>query len=293
MARRPLHIPKEFSRFDKRLRQVISLSAKLNDPAFVLRTDANTLRKMIILHTRRISKVRNFFTGSGIDKAISKSQKSFAFKIGSKPSKKIASEIALNVRRENVNLIKGLMDSVGNNLLNKTLSFKKEVKAMASKDVTGARFRIGNKAVNKSAAFELWESKTKEFGTSETVRLSGRNVKIKTFFRQRATTTATAINNQVTVNEGLANGVMVGKFSVNGTKDSCKVHQGNFVFLSTQSRNTFLKLYGKKIPSAKKWPTVNEVKNDATHMLGPNCKHRVIALKTDRLLAEFSVSVAA
>lgn len=102
-----------------------------------------------------------------------------------------------------------------------------------------------------------------------------RNYPLASYIEQKVSTIEREVQTQVSTYLAAKNGIYTLKFNENGTQDSCVFWENKVVFASALAKEQFIAEF-PQYANAPTWPTVEDVKNDKTHMLGWNCRHNLM-----------------
>jgi hypothetical protein len=135
---------------------------------------------------------------------------------------------------------------------------------------------LGGKTYNSVQLGEYWARMLKEYGTRGSIQYrNGANYPLTTYIDQRINTSRAETDRLTAVVSGSALGLTLGQINQDGTTDSCIYWENKYVFFSEEAKAQTLAKYpnSKQLASI---PTVQDVKDDKTHMFKWNCKHRIL-----------------
>lgn len=175
----------------------------------------------------------------------------------------------------------------------KTLAQAAEIPLARQADIANYTIRqveIAGKQYSWNSLNDLWDRMNSEYGQRDTIQYrNGVNYPLRTYVDARTTTSSSETQRLTTTLQASANGVLFLRISRNGSSDSCAFWEGKLVFPSEAAREEAKKRWPKVNFSGIK--TVQEVKDDSTHMFKFNCKH-ILRAETiqysDDFAAEFS-----
>ena len=157
----------------------------------------------------------------------------------------------------------------------KTVAQAAEIPLARQADIAEYSIRqveIGGKKYTWNTLNDIWARMNQEYGVRDTIQYrNGVNFPLRTYVDARTTTSGAETQRLTTTIQSAANGVLFLRISSNGSSDSCSFWEGKLVFPSEAAREE----------ARKRWPkvsfahikTVQEVKDDSTHMFKFNCKH--------------------
>ena len=102
-----------------------------------------------------------------------------------------------------------------------------------------------------------------------------RNYPLASYIEQKIFTIEREVQTQVSTYLAAKNGIYTLRFNENGTQDSCVFWENKVVFASALAKEQFIAEF-PQYRNAVTWPTVEDVKNDNTHMLGWRCRHTLL-----------------
>lgn len=135
---------------------------------------------------------------------------------------------------------------------------------------------VGGKQYNGVQLSEYWDRMLKEYGTRQSIQYrNGANYPLTTYIDQRIQTSMSETDRLTSVVASSALGLTLGQINQDGTTDSCIYWEKKYVFMSEESKAQTIAQY-PNVPSLSNIPTVQQVKDDRTHMFKWNCKHRIL-----------------
>ncbi len=135
---------------------------------------------------------------------------------------------------------------------------------------------VGGKQYNGVVLGEFWDRMLDEYGTRGSIMYrNGANYPLTTYLDQRLQTSAAETDRLTSVVSASSLGLTMGQISRTGTTDSCIYWEGKYVFMSEEAKAQTLAKF-PKMSVLQSIPTVQDVKNDNTHMFRWNCKHRIL-----------------
>lgn len=150
---------------------------------------------------------------------------------------------------------------------------KAQIQQSIADNLSGVWNQLGRRYGN--AGFIIYNSTLTDapsyFTPSADVR-GKRNYPLVSYIRQKIETVNTEAKRETITQMSARNRIYTVKFNQNGTKDSCRLWENKVVFISQPAKEEFLSRY-PEFKAARKWATVDDVKNDASHMMGWNCRH--------------------
>lgn len=176
------------------------------------------------------------------------------------------------------------ISSIETNLSAKVIQFRRLAETQLSR-LSNIQERIENIAertmrrdrITDMTIRAYWESLSERYGWSDTVRYrNGANYPLRSYVDGRARTSADEVHRITSETFAIQNGIYTGRISRHRTTDSCIYWEGKIVFFNRALKNEFLREF-PNITEARNWPTVDDVKNDRTHMFSFNCRHTVLA----------------
>lgn len=310
MARESLFIKKEAAKLNKQVARIIKQYIKLDSASYILKTNETLLLKELKKYISKLGIITDFFTGDVMNKLVSRSRKEFYRDLKRydeykdvKRSLMGAKSLLAATKKDNYTQVNSLLSEINNRLTKKFSRYKDEIETLLQpldkfyKEAGRipnilVKTDSGIQAVDRVTAEKTWKKMNRIYGEHDKLlyrksvsdpfqpsfigdKNQGKLYPMRSYVDAKTITITRETQNNTTIYEGQANGVMTGKITHTGTDDSCILWEGKTIFLSDASKELFLAQYGNKIPVSKNWKTYNEVKNDRTHMFVFGCKHRL------------------
>lgn len=122
-----------------------------------------------------------------------------------------------------------------------------------------------------------WRVLTKKYGDTATVIYSnGRRYPLTTYLDMRARTNSELVHSTVAEAIAVSSEIYFGKISKHNTDDSCIFWEDKIIFYNEALKNAFMRKYPKLRQLVKDYATLDDVRNDRTHMFSFNCRHTIM-----------------
>lgn len=149
---------------------------------------------------------------------------------------------------------------------------EKEASKMLMYSLNGKRRYISEKLLS-----DAWASLNKRYGMTDTMfyrKADGGRFAypMRSYLDMKTVTVSQEAYRITTEMESAENGIYTVKISSHGSRDSCIYHEGEVCFINDAARMIFLEKF-PQYKQAARWKTLEEIKNDKTHMFKPNCRH--------------------
>lgn len=270
------------------LQAIVDKHAHLDDALYILQTELTKIKFDVNLYTAQIEAV--ILNAYSPDKVALDVQKSLADFI-----KNLRSAIesgALEYRRANVQSfveaayqqyatqVRQVTNAMNGTIFSKATQFKTlaqaaEIPIARQADIakyTISRTEIAGKTYNWQSLDSLWGQMNDSYGQRDTIQYrNGVNYPLRTYVDGRTTTSSSETQRLTTTIQASANGVLFLRASSNGSSDSCAFWEKKLMFPTEAAREEAQKRWPKI--SFAGIPTVQEVKDDKTHMFGFHCQH--------------------
>lgn len=102
-----------------------------------------------------------------------------------------------------------------------------------------------------------------------------KNYPLDSYLYQKEKTIQTEVQTRTAEAMAAVNGIYTVKFNFTGTQDSCVFWEGKVVFLSDLAKAQFIQRYPQYEAKVRSWATVDQIRQDNTHMLKWQCRHRI------------------
>lgn len=102
-----------------------------------------------------------------------------------------------------------------------------------------------------------------------------KNYPLESYLYQKEKTIQQEVQTRTAEAMSAANGIYTVKFNTTGTQDSCKFWENKIVFLSELAKAQFMTRFPEQASRVKGWATVDQIRQDNTHMLKWQCRHRI------------------
>jgi len=102
-----------------------------------------------------------------------------------------------------------------------------------------------------------------------------KNYPLESYLYQKEKTIQQEVQTRTAEAMSTANGIYTVKFNNTGTQDSCIFWQDKIVFLSDLAKAQFMARFPEQAARVKGWATVDQIRQDNTHMLKWQCRHRI------------------
>ena len=287
-AKADLPIRRNSKAMVKRVNRLTKQFDRLNDPRFLLKTSNPEIRKLLTKFRERLRSITiRFFAGENIDILVQAAEGDFTKAISRVVDKDLVSTTAVKgqIKRKFSTQFSNIVNEIFGRQRSKIEQFKIFANAQRSR-VAAEISSIRNKFTAKGKVFDLetinrnWKSFEKRFGKLDTVRFrNGTKFPLNRFLEGRAATTAQETQNLTTEIQAARLGISVFRVSSHGATDSCLLHEGEMVFATEEAKRKFRKAF----PNHKvgNWRTVEQLRNDQTHIFKFNCKHRLLPVAID------------
>ncbi len=135
---------------------------------------------------------------------------------------------------------------------------------------------VKGKKFSKQLVEREWNRMVKTYGRSDTVQFrNGTNFPLRSYVDMKTNDMSREVQNMTVIQDSSANGVLTLKVSSHGASDSCRVHEGETVFINEAAKTAYRQQFPKD-KFAARMRTVEDLKQNATHILKFNCKHRLL-----------------
>ena len=293
-----LTIDQQQKKLTAQIKIILDRERRLDNPEWVLTRDTPTIRRILKNYRKQLLRALGGFVGSqAFDKMVSESidqffdnMTGFITKGGIKERKAQRGRLLRSVRREYTTLLKTSIDSIAARQARKTTTFKVSadlaripsalVGKLQNVEFTGIRTAGSSKVqqFNKNQLKSSWEQLTDRYGQHDTVIFKGGHKKpLETYVDGRTTTTRTEVDVLTTQITAAANNILLGRINTTGTRDSCILHENKLVFFTATARSQAIAQFPQFASKFSKMPTVDELRQDQTHLFSFHCKHRVLA----------------
>ena len=281
----------DLKKLKKRLNEVMAEFSYLNDANFILQNiqDLSVLKSALQNYSGKIKAIiGDFLNDRGLMKV---AQDSFDDSI-KKINRYLKSNPVVFDDAERENLIKGALDSVAkndyrviesisNSLSTKLSHFKlihDSIVKKAEQRMFGEKFisLLKRSSPEKKTLDAYWKALTKRYGSTDTVTYSnGANFPLTSYIDMRARTNSEVVSSAVNEAISLSSSIYFGKISSHNSQDSCILWEGKIIFWSDVFKKAFMQEYPKLANLVADWSTLDDVRNDMTHMFKPNCRHTI------------------
>lgn len=274
------------------LRRIDVLTNRFNNfdnPVFLLNTPVRELTSRVRRFKRDLSfAVESFIRGEAPRRAIKAALTEFRKKVPG--SRKISSLLRLLFLRRRVirqvsRQMKAVINELSGRLDTKVRTFhllmdSQRPRTLAERNRLTDPIGINGRVFSQKTIQEGFNLMQRRFGRFDSVLFrNGAHFPLKAFMKQKSITLSNEAHRLATAIESNKNKVLTARISKHNATDSCRVHEGRIVFISSEAKREFKRLTGR----APRWPTLAEVEDDRTHMFKPNCKHILVPLPLDGL----------
>lgn len=276
---------------NQKLRDLIKRNKQLDDALWVLsRTDAQFFIKL----DKYLGDLSKLLVGRIIDKdqierVVDEALEDFAREMKKFSSKKFKINLSQrgalvkSIEQQYKAQVNTVIKSIENGQIQRRAFSQLQVESQTAIDakrveldarLKSIRLQSGGKLVLQQTVDETWAELTKQYGDHDKVTFTnGTKFPLTSYVDGRLETTEAEVHRMTTAFDASKNGVLTGRVSSTGSKDSCMFHEGEIVFFSEQGK----KLFKKQNPevSVSRFRTVPELEGDNTHIFKFRCKHTV------------------
>lgn len=247
---------------NKRVRAIIKRFSFLDDKDWILDNNQVRINRALREYSIALRKAyRLFYDGPALNKTIEYAEKDI---------KKATN----GIMRRRAPVDDQLKRMVKSRFISQTRSIVDEMVGRQQGKISQFKLLAQN-TETKAEQARLWELAQRKSGRYDTVLYrNGAKFPLRQYTEMKSTTSANETHRLTNVIEAQRNRVYTGKISRHGATDSCRFHEGEIVFMSTEAKNAYL----REFPSdsrARRFKTVEQIESDHTHMFKPNCKHQV------------------
>lgn len=278
---------------DKRLKAIMARYEDLDNALWYLASDPGAIRNKIRQYQTEINgflkteTVNEQVVRADVQKSLAQFEKNLRGYLESgdlfrrRPTLEALQNSVLEQYAAQVDTVTG---HIGNTLFQRGSQFRAlaqvaEIPAARAAAVEGYTLRavsVGGKQYNAVQLGKYWGRMLDEYGTRGSIQYrNGTNYPLTTYVQQRIQTSEAETDRLTSVVSSSAVGLTLGKINQTGTADSCIFWENKYVFMSDEAKAQTLAKY-PKVKSLQNIPTVQDVKNDKTHMFKWNCNHRIL-----------------
>jgi hypothetical protein len=283
----------------KRLAVILERFEFLDDPERILRGNPKVLKDAIEKYGDKLGILTDYFTGNVVNVVVANAARSIEKNLQKvdvqyRMAKAKKLKLVRELKKEYGSTIQFIINELVEKQVVKTFQYRALTDLLAVPPArqieqfrrVGNVIKIGGKDVVQTTAEGIWETMTQKYGEYDKILFAprtdlqtGRVVQHKMFLNRyvegKSITMSQEGHTATTQIAGLDLNIQTATIAPNGTKDSCILHERKVFFLSEAQKKVFMAEYGDEFPQAKSWKTIQEVKQDRTHMLKFNCRHLV------------------
>lgn len=284
----------------KKFNDILNRASKLDDAQIVLSLNLSEVRK----YSKEIEKqlmgaVMQFLDGDGrsfgaVHNVISAAQDDFFeslrkynLKLKRTQTEKITKAFIESYKADIEQMIKNTYSAVQQKsaLLMAMADANSVPQAVAEREAGKMLLYKQGKYISEKMLKDTWASLQKRYGLTDTMfyrKSDGTRFQypMRSYLDMKTVTISQEAHRITTEMESAANGIHTVKISSHGSRDSCIYHEGEICFINDAAKAVFLR-ENPQYKIATTWRTLDEIKNDKTHMFKPNCRHITLPYPID------------
>lgn len=279
-------ITDEAKKLNRQVQNIVRKFDELDNSAIVMKSNIPGIEKKLKEFGIRMRRLLiRFFAGKPVDLVVTEAEKEVKNAIDEFVQGGVQKNAILGrrIKDQMSEQIDSIMREMVGRQRAKIRQFKLLVENTARKVDATFRyaFKSGARVYDIRDINTTWKLMQKRHGKYDTVLFrpnsrTGARAKypLRQYVNLRAVTLANEAHRLTTLVESSRNGILVGRVSVHGSRDSCIQHEGEFVFFSEAAKTQFIR-DNPRNQAARGWKTIQELEDDSTHIFRPGCTHIV------------------